>query len=418
VFNPALTNGYLQDITSGGGGALAPQTVQALDPDGKQTAVYSYSLGVQRDLGKGIVVDIAYVGSQSRHNPRRVNLNLLPLGTTFQASAQDPTRTGGVVPAVEPNLPTAHRDAGLKFSGVNAYAIDFLRPYQGYSDIIYYFLDGKSSYNSLQVALQRRFSRGFTFGLSYTLSRARTTVADEGTFTSTIDPAAYDYGLAAFDRTHYFVANYIWNLPKGGKLLGGGWLARALLDNWTVSGISWATSGNPTELTLSIAGQDAGNRLLGTYTAGNGAGLQPRFHVTGEAQGAANAINTANISVPGIGDVGPYPRNYLRNPGFHTHDLSIFKNFPLGANGRRTLQLRFEAFNVLNTAQFSAVNRTTNVTNAAGQTGAAIFNNYTGLTVTNNTRPAGSTAVQGTYFGEYNSTRDPRIIQIGVKIYF
>jgi len=48
----------------------------------------------------------------------------------------------------------------------------------------------------------------------------------------------------------------------------------------------------------------------------------------------------------------------------------------------------------------------------------AFFNNYTGLTVTNNTRPAGSTAVTGTYFGEYTATRDPRIIQLGVKLYF
>ena len=46
-------------------------------------------------------------------------------------------------------------------------------------------------------------------------------------------------------------------------------------------------------------------------------------------------------------------------------------------------------------AEFSGVNRTTNLTNAAGQTGAAIFNNYTGLTVTNNTRPAGNTSVLG-----------------------
>jgi hypothetical protein len=109
---------------------------------------------------------------------------------------------------------------------------------------------------------------------------------------------------------------------------------------------------------------------------------------------------------------------YLRNPGFQNHDLSLFKNVPLGASGKRYLQFRFEAFNVLNHTQFSAVNRTTNVTNASGQTGAAIFNNYTGLTATNNTRPAGSTAVLGSFFGEYSATRDPRIIQLGVKLYF
>ena len=103
---------------------------------------------------------------------------------------------------------------------------------------------------------------------------------------------------------------------------------------------------------------------------GNLAGLQPRLRVTGDAQSAPNQINLSAFSVPGINDKGPYSRLYLRNPGIQNHDLSVFKNFPLGASGKRTIQLRLEAFNVLNHPQFSAVNRTTNVTNAAGQTGA------------------------------------------------
>ena len=213
--------------------------------------------------------------------------------------------------------------------------------------------------------------------------------------------------------------NYIWNLPKGSKHLGGGWLARALLDNWTISGISWATSGNPAELALSISGQDAGNRMLGTYTDGNGAGLQPRFY---RERLRARARRTRSIRptsrCPGSATTGPTRATTFATPASRTTTCRSSRTSPSAANGRRTLQLRFEAFNVLNSAQFSGVNRTTNVTNAAGQTGAAIFNNYTGLTVTNNTRPAGSTAVQGTYFGEYTATRDPRIIQLGVKLYF
>ena len=418
VFNPTLTNGYLQDIVPGNGGALAPQSVQGVDRNAKWPTVYSYSVGVQREVWKGTVVDVAYVGSQSRHNTRRVNLNVLPYGTTFTAAAQDPTKTGGVVPAVEPNLPSIYSAAGLSYSGANALAIDFLRPYQGYSDIVYYLFDGRTSYNSLQASLQRRFSNSLTFGISYTLSRATTTVSDDGTFTSNLDPEAYDRGLATFDRTHYFVANYVWNVPGGAKLLGGGIIARAALNNWTLAGVSWIASGNPAELGLTISGQDAGNRLLGTYTAGNGAGLAPRFYVNGDAQSAPNAINTAAFTAPGVNDKGPYPRFYLRNPGFQNHDLSVYKNFPLGSNSHRYLQLRVEAFNVLNMTEFSSVNRTTNLTNGAGQTGAAIFNNYTNLAVTNNTRPAGNTSVMGTFFGEYTGTRDPRIIQLGVKVYF
>ncbi|HKQ73292.1 MAG TPA: hypothetical protein VJ810_06165, partial [Blastocatellia bacterium] len=275
-----------------------------------------------------------------------------------------------------------------------------------------------ATYNSLQMSLQRRFAKNVTLGVAYTLSRVETTIGDENTFTHITNPRGYDYSLAGFDRTHYLVVNYVWNLPKGSKLIGDHWLSRAVFDNWTISGLSSIASGNPAELGLTIAGQDTGNRLLGAYSGGNLSGQQPRLYVTGDAQKAPNEINLAAFKVPGINDLGPYPRAYLRNPGFNNHDLSVLKNFPLGGEGKRSLQLRLEMFNFLNQTQFSGVNRTTNITNGAGQTGAAIFNNYTDLTVTNNTRPSGNTNVLGTFFGEYNTARDPRIIQLAVKVYF
>ncbi|HYI97444.1 MAG TPA: hypothetical protein VEX68_28160, partial [Bryobacteraceae bacterium] len=115
---------------------------------------------------------------------------------------------------------------------------------------------------------------------------------------------------------------------------------------------------------------------------------------------------------------GPYPRNYLRNPGIGNQDLSVFKSIPFGGDGKRYVQLRMEAFNIFNHPQFSGRNLTTNVVNGAGQSGAAIFNNFTNLSVTNSIRPAGNTSVLGTYFGEYNAARDMRIIQVAVKLYF
>ena len=50
----------------------------------------------------------------------------------------------------------------------------------------------------------------------------------------------------------------------------------------------------------------------------------------------------------GVGVNGPYPRFYLRNPGIQNQDISVFKNVPLGGDGKRYLQLRAEAFNILN----------------------------------------------------------------------
>jgi hypothetical protein len=418
VFNPTLSFGYLQDITSGGGGALSPSAVSGVNEKSDFPAIYSYSVGVQRNLGAGTIVDVSYVGSQSRHLARKTNLNSPAYGSTFKAAAQDPTKyANGTIPSVEPGLPAAYAAAGLSFSGANILPTDFLRPYQSLSDITYYFFDADASYNSLQVNVHRRFAKGVTFGLAYTLSRTMTTVSDDGTFTNIKDAAHYDYGNATFDRPHYFVGNFVWDVPKGSKLLGGGAAARMAFDNWTVSGTTTIASGNPTELTLSIAGQDAGNRLLGTPTSGNLSGQQPRFKLNGDPQ-SGKTINLSAFVVPGIGDAGPYPRFYLRNPGIRNQDLSIFKSFPMGGEGRRYLQLRMEAFNILNHPQFSGYNLTTNVINGAGQSGNAIFGAFNNLAATNNLRPAGNASVLGTYFGEYNAARDQRIIQLAVKFYF
>ncbi|HYE74845.1 MAG TPA: carboxypeptidase regulatory-like domain-containing protein [Blastocatellia bacterium] len=170
VLNPTLNFGFLQDIQSGSSGALSPSAITGVDRIGDWPVIYSYSLSVQRELFKDTVIDVAYVGTQSRHLPRRSNLNSIPYGTTFKASAQDRTRfAGGVIPATEPGLPAAHQAAGLSFSGQFALPADFLRPYQGYSDITYNSFDANSTFNSLQVSLQRRFKNNFTFGIAYTL---------------------------------------------------------------------------------------------------------------------------------------------------------------------------------------------------------------------------------------------------------
>jgi hypothetical protein len=425
VVNPTLNFGFLQDIEPGGSGALSPSTITGTIREGDWPVVYSYSIGFQRELFNDTVIDVSYVGSQSRHNARRTNLNAVPYGTTFDRAAQDPTRfAGGVVPATEPNLPSAHQAAAVSFSGQFALPIDFLRPFPGYGDIIFNRFDGNTSYNSLQVSLQRRFANSLSFGVAYTLSKTRTTVADEGTFTHFSDPENFDYALAAFDRPHYFVANFVWNLPNTSRHLGDNWFSRAVFDNWTMSGIVSLASGNPAELGVSISGQDAGNRLFGSFTNGNSSGQQPRFRVRGKAQKAPDQIDLNAFTVPGVNDKGPYSRMYLRNPGFNNQDMSILKNFLFGENRARYLQLRLEAFNVFNHTQFSGVNRTTNLNTPppAGSTtpvtGAGIFNDYGRVSITNNTRPTGSTALLGTFFGEYNAARDPRIIQIAVKFYF
>jgi Carboxypeptidase regulatory-like domain/TonB-dependent Receptor Plug Domain len=417
VLNPTLQFGYLQDIQPGGSGILSPSAITGVNKNSAFPIIYSYSIGVQQNIGAGTVVDVSYVGSKSRNLARRINLNTPAYGAAFKASGQDPTRyADGVIPATETGLPAAHAAAGLAFSGATVLPTDFLRPYQGYSDITYYYFDADADYNSMQVSVQRRFARGVTFGIAYTLSKTMTTVSDDSTYTRVVDPQS-DYALANFDRTHFFVGTAVWDVPKLGNKLGGSRFIRTVVDNWTLSANTTVASGSPTDLALSIAGQDAGVRLLGTPTNGNLSGQQPRFLLNGSPQ-SGSLINASAFTVPGIGNAGPYPRMYLRNPGIANQDLSLLKNFPLGKESGRYVQFRAEAFNVLNHPQFSGINLTTNVTNGAGQTGNAIFGAFTNLAVTNNLRPAGSTSVLGTYFGEYNAARDMRIIQLAVKLYF
>jgi hypothetical protein len=199
------------------------------------------------------------------------------------------------------------------------------------------------------VALNRRFSQGLTFGVAYTWSKTMTTISDDGTFTRLVNPSL-DYQLAAFDRTHYLVGNFVWDLPKGSKLVGGSKAAGLFLDNWVLSGVTTLASGQPTDVGLTISGVDSGARLLGTPTAGNLSGNQMRFLLNGDPQ-SGSTINMSALAVPALGNTGPYPRTYLRNPWIANQDLSVFKNIPFSADGKRYLQLRLEAFNAFNHPQ-------------------------------------------------------------------
>ncbi len=418
VYQPALVNGYLSQIQPGGSGALSPLSVSGVAEESTFPRVMSYSIGVQRDLGFGTIVDVSYVGSQSRHNPRKSDLNAPAYGVGFTAAAQDPTKyANGVIPSVEPNLPSIYSAAGANFSGVNALAAPFLAPYQGYTDVFYYTLDSNATFNSLQISAHRRFAKNLTTDLAYTFSKVTNTVGDDGTYTNLLSPRKYDYTLAPFDHTHVIVWDFVWNVPGGGRFIGNNKFSRAIADGWELAGVTSISSGSPTEMSLTISGQDAGLRLEGTNSAGNFSGDQPRFFVTGSAQNGST-INLAAFSVPGVNNIGPYSREYLRNPWLDNQDLSLYKNFRFTGDGKRYLQLRLEAFNVWNHPQASGYNLTTNITNAAGQTGNNIFGNFTGLVPTNNLRPAGNTGLQGNFFGEQNNWNSMRVVELAAKFYF
>ena len=428
ILQPQLLNDRLQNITPGQTGLIGPSGVVGYALDGKLPTIYSMSLGVQYDIGFKTVVDVSYVGTLSRHLFWAREANYTPLGFLFTKAAQDPTQfTGGVVPDSDPSIAQIYKDAGLKFDGSKALPANLIRNFPGLAGIRFEENAATSNFHSLQVAVNRRFSRGFNFSVAYTFSKALGTAPGDGSFVNPNNPRLYDYRLMDFDRKHAFVATYIYDLPELGSRWGNNSFTRGLLNGWQISGITSLIGGNPFELGVNVGGVNANQRITGSWTE------PPRFIVKSDPSKGPNGllIDPNAFIIPAVGSIGLGQRTYLRNPGINNTDLSIFKKIPLGDRDKnRYIQLRLEAFNVFNHTQFSGINTSINLvvpngTNAAGDqqfiTGNGIFARYNEAMISNairGQRVSDSTRPLGAFFGEYNGARDPRIMQLAVKIVF
>ncbi len=422
LYTPRFEFGSLNTVganASAGQVAFGTSGVFGVDPKGYIPNVQSFSFQVQQDLGFDTVLSVGYVGTLSRHLPEDINLNAIPYGALFTKEAQDPSRfPGNQIPEMEDGLPQVYRDAGLKFSGQLALPADLLRRYPGYNTVQYKTFGGSSNYHSLQVTAQRRFRQGLTFGLAYTWSKALGTASDaEGNFINIVCSRCYDYRLLSFDRKHTLVVNYLYDLPKSrinNRLIKG------VLNGWQITGVSQFMSGQPLELGYGIPDINTSQRISGSWTEG------PRPIITGDAQPAINrerAFDYTKIAMPNI-NPGPQPRSTIRRPGLNLTDLSLFKNIPLGGDSARYIQLRMEAFNVFNQAQFDNFNAglTFNVAGdfmnyrANQQGSSSSLRNLRGGANSPITGPLGRATQE--FNGQPGFVSGNRVVQLAVKIYF
>jgi hypothetical protein len=344
---------------------FSPTSVLGVQHNLHPPEVYNWSLGVQRDIGFSTVADVAYAGSVSRHLQEQRSINAVPYGTNFLPSSLDPT-TGKPLPQA------------------------FLRPIIGYQDININEFTGTANYNSMQTSVNRRFKSNLMFGVAWTWSKAMDFSDGNSALSPLISPRIRNYGKAGFDRTHVLVANYDYFLPKFSTRWNNG-ISRIVFDNWEISGITSFLSGQP----LGVSYTTTNNADL---TGAFGSGVDSRVILTGnpilskDQRTFSRSFNTAVVAEPvanfGIGNA---PKDVFRGPGINNHDLTLMKNFRLGAEQRR-LQFRFEAYNAFNHTQFSAVDNT------------ARFD-ATGKQV-NNT------------FGQYTGTYPSRRVQLGLKFYY
>ncbi len=407
VFNPTFTNPLhvstpkitastylpLSSIAS-----ATPDTAGVLsgiigaDHEGQVPTVYSFSLGVQREIGAGFSFDLAYVGTLSRHLVTARDLNSIPYGTTFSKAAQNPANfTNNVVPDVEPNLPPEYAAAGYKFSGKNAYPTNYLAPYWGYDQIEYYKFDGTSNYNGLQASLQRRFGRTLTIGAVYTWSKSMTTSTNDESYVDPYNAKKYSYQVAGWDRTQVAAINYVYDLPAVAKHLGGSRLLAYLTDGYQISGVSNFMTGTPTWTQLWVRG----DLLYG----GRQWSKLPAANLSVDSSGKA--------LLPAIGQPSKGTADRLRDGGMQTWDVSLFKNFPLGG-AARNLQIRCETFNLFNHANFASHDLGANLTLPSYNSGS-----YTAESVS-----LSSNWKQPTSMWNQAGPGGPRVIQLGAKINF
>ncbi len=387
VLQPTLQWGRLQDLTSAAGD---PDPVLSMNPtayDFTPPTVYQWNVGVQRKLAwQNILVDLAYVGSDSKHLLRGTQINSLPLGATFLPQNQDPTRAPSDTP------------------GATALPTDLLRPYPGYGSIGLLGYTGYANYHALQAGVNRRFDNGFMVSAFYVWSKAlginSTDFATGAPNLSAAQTKRLDYSYVDYDRPHNFVANFIYRTPEltSSRALG------LIANDWQFSGVYRWTSGAPYTVNFSIPGIGAANL---TGNDGNpGARIVLLCNPGGGWSGDPyQQLNASCFAPPQPhSDGAESARFFVRNPPINNLDFSVAKAFA----GPRSLkfEVRVDAFNALNHTQFTGVNNTAN------------FASLTDRTITNLPYDATGALVRPNGFGTINGVAPPRTLQLVTRVTF
>jgi hypothetical protein len=321
VYTPGVYFGTLESLSQvAKQGILAPTaSMYAMTGDQPQTATYNFSFGVQRQLGRRTTLDVSYVGSLARHLWSLRNINPVPAGAQFL------------------DLHPENRDLSTTSTALSA---NFLRPYQGWGDILNYDFGGSSSYNALQTSFTRRFGRGFV-GANYTFSKVLGVASTDTASTSAFFPArSRNYGPLNYDRPHVFTLRYNYRLPNAGRALR----MRALgliTDHWEISGVGRVMSGAPF-----TPGMTTVDNYNFTGTPSEGARPDVRYPDADPVSRFGRPVRTS------FGNTG---QNVLRVPRMNNWDLSIYRQIPLREG--KYIQLRLESYNTLNHTQFSNISQ-------------------------------------------------------------
>ena len=302
----------------------APQGVQA---DARTPTVEEWTFSLQQQLSANTAIRVAYVGSHGYHGLLSIDPNTIPA----QICAQ-PGGCGTGVPVGAQYIPAGGRP----------------NPYL--SAAFFWYTEGNTSYNALQLDLTRRLSRGLQFRAAYTWSKnldmnSGLTVAQAQNQPQMVmnrfDPRR-DWGPSALSVTSQSSLSATYELPfRRGKLLSG----------WQVNGIASLLTGFP--FTPLIGSNRSGDQNIRNPDRPS---LNPSFSGPVVLGTQTKWFNTDAFVLPAPGTWGNLGRGVYRGPGLADVDFSVFKNTALSE--RVKVQFRSEFFNLLNRTNLGTPNAT------------------------------------------------------------
>ncbi len=353
---PIVLNTSIADLSSAQL-VFTPQTTVGGPLSYPAPTTYDWSFGIQRDLGKGFVMDIAYVANVAHHQ-FNTSQNSMDLNAVAPLTDWTPTANNGQPGPVAKFLDPTSANGGTG----GFYSANLIRAlagaYPGWNQIQMYTSNGESYYDSLQAQFNKRVGKRFYFGSNYTWSK--TIVYSRDQFVpDKLLKNVYTNGNSG-SRPHAVNINFGYAVP-GGSSLWRNKFTEFIADNWHVEGILTFYSGAPMTIGCSANGAPIGY-WTGTPSTG---GLPFRCQMNGNLwlpSGATPAsvgstsskalwwpFNAASFSLPpatslGIGNTPP---TLTYGPGVNNADLNLYKQWHVFGEGR-ILEIRFQAFNALN----------------------------------------------------------------------
>jgi hypothetical protein len=298
---------------------LSNLRLRIVNPNNVQPEVDQWNLGVQRELPWNMVATAEYVGTKGTHLSILSNLN-----QQYFDAAGFPT---GIIPY--PNLGTLEYRNNV----------------------------GNSTYHGLELSAQKRFSKGLSFTTAYTWSHSIDQAMEHlfgggsNSFLQNAHDLTEQRGDSDFDYRQRFAFSYVYELPFGpGKALMTSGPVSHIIRGWRLSGGGQFHTGRP----FTIFAGNNNSLIQNKGTLGNALADCPAGPVQGNLVDTGKTgpqwITASSFATP-AGRLGTCKRNNERGPSYSNVDLGLARSFDyFGEN--RSLEFRWETFNLLNTPQF------------------------------------------------------------------